>query len=91
VADGNRGKWRRCWRGAESWRPDRALGQLSEEYLTYKEQHGKRSLREDRRILKTRLLPTLGTDFPVRRLRGAAVAQYERQRAGPVSAFTLAN
>jgi integrase len=70
---------------------DRSLGQLAEEYLTYKEQHGKRSLREDRRILKKRLLPAFGTDLPVRRLTGAAIAQYERGRAGQVSAFSLAN
>src|SRR5262245_58666837 len=70
---------------------DRTLGQLADEYLTYKEQHGKRSLREDRRILKKRLLPAFGADLLVRRLTVAAIAQYERQRAGQVSAFTLAN
>jgi hypothetical protein len=32
------------------------LRELADEYLTYKEQHGKRSISEDRRILNTRYL-----------------------------------
>jgi integrase len=70
---------------------DRTLAELAEEYLAYKEQHGKRSLREDRRIVTTRLLPALGSDDPVRRLTASAIAQYERRRAADVSAFTVAN
>jgi integrase len=69
----------------------RTLQQLAEEYLAYKEQRGKRSLKEDTRILATRLLPAFGGDLPVRQLSAAAVAQYERKRAGEVSAFTVAN
>ena len=74
------------------------LGQLAEEYLRYKGDHGKRSLREDTRILKKRLLPAFGAELPARRLTGEMIAQYEKRRAGekksngePISAFTVAN
>jgi integrase len=70
---------------------ERTLQQLAEEYLAYKQQRGKRSLREDTRILATRLLPAFRSDLPVRRLSAEAIAQYERKRAGEVSAFTVAN
>jgi integrase len=70
---------------------ERTLQQLAEEYLTYKEQRGKRSLKEDRRILATRLLPAFTSDLPVRQLSASAIAQYERKRAGEVSAFTVSN
>jgi integrase len=72
-------------------RVDRTLGELADEYLRYKTDQGKRSLREDRRILKKRILPALGASLPVRRLCVAAIAQYERERAGQVSAYTVAN
>ena len=44
------------------------LGALAEEYLRYKTDHGKRSIREDRRILEHRILPAFGKDLPARRL-----------------------
>ena len=69
----------------------RTLGELVEEYLRYKRDRGKRSLREDTRILRRGILPAFGTDLPVRKLTGAAIAQYDRKRAGQVSAFTVAN
>ena len=69
----------------------RTLQQLAEEYLAYKEQRGKRSLKEDTRILATRLLPAFGSELPARRLSAEVIAQYERRRAGEVSAFTVAN
>jgi integrase len=69
----------------------RTLQQLAEEYLMYKEQRGKRSLKEDLRILATRLLTAFGSELPVRQLSAAAIAQYERKRAGEVSAFTVSN
>lgn len=72
-------------------RAERTLGQLADEYLTYKEQRGKRSLKEDRRILAKRLLPAFGRDLPARRLTGPMLAQYEKGRAGQVSAFTVSN
>jgi integrase len=53
--------------------------------------NGKRSLKEDRRILNKRLVPALGADLLVKKLTAPAIAQYERQRAGKVSAFTVAN
>jgi integrase len=70
---------------------ERSLQQLAEEYLSYKQQRGKRSLKEDTRILATRLLPAFGGELPVRQLSAEAIAQYERKRAGEVSAFTVAN
>ncbi len=70
---------------------DATLGALSDDYLPYKTDRGKRSLREDRRILKTRLLPAFGVDLPARRLTETLIAQYEKRRAGEVSAFTVAN
>jgi len=67
------------------------LGALTEHYLRYKADGKKRSIREDTRILKTRLLPAFGAELPVRRLSETLIAQYEKQRAGEVSAFTVAN
>jgi hypothetical protein len=58
---------KRQW-DAEAGRParvDRTMGELVEEYLTYKTDRGKRSLREDRRILAARL-PAFGSDLPAR-------------------------
>ena len=36
---------------------ERTLGQVREEYLAFKEQRGKRSVAEDKRMLDTRILP----------------------------------
>src|SRR5262249_39501426 len=69
----------------------RSLGDLVDEYLRYKSDNGKRSLKEDRRILRKRVLPAFGPALAVGDLTGAAIAQYERQRIGEVSAFTVAN
>lgn len=72
--------------------PERkTLGEVAEEYLRYKANAGKRSLREDRRILTRRLLPTFGAATPIRTLTTADIGQYERRRIGEVSAFTVAN
>ena len=68
----------------------RTLGQLRDEYLAYKRERGKRTVGEDERILATRLLPAFGADLPVRKLAASAIAQYEKQRAGQVSASTVA-
>ncbi|PYM44380.1 MAG: hypothetical protein DME16_21105 [Candidatus Rokuibacteriota bacterium] len=67
------------------------LGALAEHYLRYKADGGKRSLKEDTRILKTRLLPAFGAELPARRLTETLIAQYEKRRAAQVSAFTVAN
>jgi len=69
----------------------RTVRELADEYLRYKDNHGKRSLKEDRRILNTRLVPAFGADLLVKKLTAPAIAQYERQRAGQVSAFTVSN
>jgi hypothetical protein len=73
-------------------RPEaRTLGQLRDEYLAYKRDHKKRSLHEDVSMLNTRLMPAFGADLPVKKLTAPAIAQYEKHRAGQVSAFTVAN
>ncbi len=77
-------------RGAVSRPTNPTLGALADEYLSYKAQQGKRSLREDRRIIKARLLPAFGADRPARRLGETEIAQYEKRRVGQVSAFTVA-
>jgi integrase len=69
----------------------RTLEQVIDEYLQYKADAGKRSLREDRRILTRRIVPAFGADLSVRALTGPAIAQYQRERIGQVSAYTVAN
>lgn len=61
-------------------RPERTLGEVAAEYLTYKRDHGKRSLKDDERIINARLLPAFGAGLPVRRVTAAAIAQYEKTR-----------
>jgi len=73
----------------DSKRP-KTFGEAVEDYLAYKKKHGKRSLREDDRILKTKWLPYFGADAPITSLTTEAIARYEKDRAG-VSAYTVAN
>ena len=68
----------------------RTFGQVVEDYLVYKEQRGKRSVREDRRILKTRWVPYVGAETPIAELTGDRIARYERDRTD-VSSYTVAN
>jgi integrase len=78
---------------------ERTLGEVAEEYLAYKADKKKRSLADDTRIVRTRLLPTFGAGLPIRRLTAAAVAQYEKARLAmttvrggrKLSAYTVAN
>ena len=80
-------------------RAERTLAEVAEEYLAYKRDHGKRSLKDDERIVRARLLPAFGPGLPVRRLTAPAIAQYEKQRMAAkvqrtdrkVSAYTVAN
>ncbi len=80
-------------------RPDRTLAELAEEYLRYKADHGKRSLKDDERIIRRRLLPAFGAALPVRTLSAVTIAQYEKNRMGAtatgrdrkVSAYTVCN
>ena len=69
----------------------RTLGELAKEYLQYKRDQGKRTVDGDKRILEGRLLPALGTAVNVRTLTAQVLAQYEKRRAGEVSAYTVAN
>jgi integrase len=77
--------------GKVSQPADASLGALVENYLQYKAERGKRSLREDRRILTKRLLPAFGAERPARQLTEQLIAQYEKRRGGQVSTFTVAN
>src|SRR5262249_53511169 len=52
---------------------DRSLGELAPEYLHYKADQGKRSLKDDQRIIEHCLLPAFGVNLPVRRVTGAAI------------------
>jgi hypothetical protein len=61
--------------------PNRTLGELAEEYLRYKADHGKRSLRDDTRILNTRLWPPFGASLSVRKVTTQMIAQYEKCRS----------
>jgi hypothetical protein len=67
------------------------LGQVVDEYLQYKADRGKRSLKEDRRILKRQLVPAFGAERRIGEVTGPVIAQYERQRGGQVSAFVIVN
>ena len=70
---------------------DTTLGALVEHYPQYKADKGKRSLKEDTRILRRQIVPAFTSELPVRRLTETLIAQYEKRRAGQVSAFTVAN
>ena len=80
-------------------RAERTLGEVAEEYLRYKADHGKRTVPSDRRILSGRLLPALGAGRALRTLTAPAIAQYEKTRmqtpakgrGRTVSAYTVAN
>jgi hypothetical protein len=77
--------------GQRAPRAAQTLGQVAAEYLCFKTDNGKRSIEEDRRILKRQLLPAFGAELLVRDLRGNLIAQYERRRVGQVRAFTVRN
>ena len=70
---------------------DRTLGELVEEYVRYKTDQGKRTVEDDQRILENRLLPVFRADLLVRKLAAPMIAQYEKRRAGEVSAYTVSN
>jgi len=67
------------------------LGALADQYLAYKLEKGKRSLKEDTRIIRKQLLPYFGAQVDVRKVSAAQIAQYERMRVGKVSVFTVCN
>jgi integrase len=57
----------------------------------YKAGQGKRTVADDARILRNRLLPAFGPTQTLRTLTGPLIAQYEKQRIGEVSPYTVAN
>ena len=67
-------------RGGRIERPEEAtLGEVADRYLKYKEDHRKRSLKDDVRIFRHRLLPSFGATLPIRHLTEARIAQVDRR------------
>ncbi len=64
--------------------PPKTFGEVAQEYLDYKQAHGKRSLRCDRLHLR-RLLGAFGAETPLPELTSQRIAQYERTRATETS------
>jgi integrase len=77
--------------GEMARRPEISFQALSERYLKYKTDQGKRSMKDDTRILRHRLLPYFGPTLPVRHLTEERIAQYEAGRIGEVSPYTVCN
>ena len=79
-------------RAGQTDRPaDATLGQAVERYLKFKQDHGKRSLANDRHIFEKQLLPAFGSGLPIRQLSAERIAIYEEQRIARVSAWTVRN
>src|SRR5262245_27090704 len=72
-------------------RPEISFDALTRRYLQYKTDQGKRSMKEDTRILLRRLLPYFGPTLPLRHLTEERIAQYEADRIGQVSPYTVCN
>jgi hypothetical protein len=70
-------------------RPEISLDALTTRYLKYKTDQGKRSVKDDTRILHHRLLPYFGPTLPLRHLTEERIAQYEADRIGKVSPYTV--
>lgn len=67
------------------------FSQTVERYLKFKADHGKRSLREDTRILEKQLLPAFGVGLLIRQLTAEKISAYEEQRITQVSPWTVRN
>ena len=64
--------------------------QLAAAYLEFKAASGKRSMREDRRIMNKRLVPAFG-DLRVRDITEPVISRYHHQRIAEVSVYTVSN
>jgi hypothetical protein len=62
----------------------KTFGQVAEEYLTFKRGKGKRSVREDEKIL-AKLKTRLGGDTPLPEITAQRIAQYDRDRVSEKS------
>jgi integrase len=60
-------------------------------YLKFKADHGKRTLKEDRRILEKQLLTVFGPALPIRQLTAEKIAAFEEARIAQVSPCTVRN
>jgi integrase len=52
------------------------LGHVVERYLTFKADHGKRSLHEDKRIFEKQLVPAFGFGLLIRQLSAEKIAAH---------------
>jgi integrase len=77
--------------GDSTHRPEISLDALTVRYLQYKTDQGKRSVKDDTRILRHRLLPYFGPTRPLHHLTEERIAQYEADRIGKVSPYTVCN
>jgi integrase len=77
--------------GDVTQRPEISLDALTERYLKYKTDQGKRSVKDDTRILRHCLLPYFGPTVSLRHLTEERIAQYEAERIGQVSPYTVCN
>jgi integrase len=79
-------------RSGQTDRPlDVTFGALTERYLKFKADHGKRSLHHDQWIIAKQLLPEFGSSMPVRQLSAERIAAFEERRITEVSAWTVRN
>src|SRR5713226_5509780 len=62
----------------------KTFAQVAEEYLAFKRGKGKRSIREDEKILK-KLKARLGPDTPLPEISAQRIAQYDRERVSEKS------
>jgi len=70
---------------------DVTFGHAAERYLKFKADHAKRSLENDRFIIRTRLLPFFGDGLPLRQLSSEKIAADEERRIKQVSPWTVRN
>lgn len=67
------------------------FSEVTDRYLQYKSDHGKRSLQEDVRTIKRQLLPFFGAGLPIRQLTAEKIADFEERRITEVSVSTVRN
>lgn len=77
--------------GQISERRDLMLGQAIQEHLERKRREGKRSIKDDERILTKCVLPAFGPDQRLRALTREMIARYRERRLVEVSPYTVSN
>ncbi len=67
------------------------LGELVEEYLKYKADEGKLTVKDDKNILGNKIAPAFGAHLPMRALDKTMISNYRKRRTAEVSANTIRN